>query len=132
MQEPVKLYAPDYYWDLPEEDLKSITNGCGSGKLQGLLVPDTNWGLWIGDCCDIHDVMYYFEMTLAGKRLSDRVLLNNIVRKVEALTKTTLLKRLRLRRAETVFWFVDTFGGPYFWKNKNVKVPLGIPRTFRK
>lgn len=114
----MKLYAPPLYWSLSPEGKASLCNGCGA-KGYGWTVPDTIWGLSITEICDIHDVMYAWGVDESDREEADRVMKNNMLRKIEAKTKWRMLKMLRSRRALKYYWAVRSFGGPAFWNGKN-------------
>ena len=115
----VRLYAPEEYWDTPEHIIDAMTGGCGPGGFGDMFVPDTLWGMNVFPACRIHDYMYGVGETLADKDEADRVFLNNMVRLAKAGTRWNWLRRLRLRRAGTYYFFVSKFGGDAFWKGKN-------------
>lgn len=119
------LWAPPKYWKLSEAEKKQYCNGCGPGHVLGFLVPDKLWGLSITAACNIHDFMYAMGENIAEKSLADRVFLNNMTRLVVAGTQNKYLKRLRLRRARTYYYFVHEFGGSFFWDGKNSGDELG-------
>ena len=123
----IALYAPPEYWACDPEMRKKITGGCGPGGWGDWLVPDTMYGLDVKPACEIHD--FYYGPLMPGthecKEEADRVLLNNLIRIIEAKTKSEILKAMRRRRAKTYYQAVKTFGGPAFWKNKN------LPETFQ-
>ena len=47
------------------------------------------------------------------------MLLNNIVRIIEAKSKCCMLKKLRLIRAKTYYFAVTKLGGPAYWSSRN-------------
>ena len=79
------------------------------------------YGLCVTPACAIHDVGYRYdtEASEENKRHHDDVLLNNLIRIIEAKTKCGLLKQLRLRRAKTYYFAVTMFGGPAYWGSRN-------------
>lgn len=119
----VRLYAPPEYWNLSEEARREISNGCGPKRF-GFLVPDTMYGLDVSDACDIHDYMYHVGTTLADKEEGDRVMLNNVLRIIEAKTRLRPLLWLRRRRAYKYYRAVKHFGPPAFWAGKNSDAEL--------
>jgi len=114
-----KLYAPEGYWKLTGEQREDLCNGCGPGKILGVLVPDTIWWLCITPACNIHDYMYVRGKTLDDKNEADRVFLNNMLRLVEAGTERRWLRRLRISRALVYYRAVSQLGGPWYWRGKN-------------
>ncbi len=122
----VKLYAPENYWSLTAKEHEENCNGCGPDGILSVVVPDTVYGLKITAACDIHDYMYVTaEATIAAKNEADRVFLNNMLRLVEARTKSWILKRLRIQRARIYYRAVAELGGPWFWKGKNTPAQMG-------
>jgi hypothetical protein len=111
------LYAPEAYWLLTPAAITEICNGCGSAQSKFDFVPDSIYGLNINEACNIHDAMYQWGSTLADKEEADRVLLNNMLRLIEA--GSSWLKMLRRRRALEYYEAVTAFGGPAFWQGKN-------------
>lgn len=112
------LFAPSGYWSLTKWERYKICNQAGP-KGYGWLVPDTIWGLDIGDAADIHDYMYHFGKTIDDKNEADRVFLNNMIRIILNETRYKVLQWLRLKRAQKYFNAVCLFGGPSFWSGKN-------------
>ena len=127
----IGLYAPPEYWAASRPLIDDITGGCGPGGFGDMLVPDTAWLLSIRAACEIHDWMVHFGKTLADKEEADRVFRNNMVRIIKAKTKWKFLRKLRLRRAQTYYYFVDKFGGPAFWKGKNKPEYLGLQKEVK-
>ncbi len=115
----LKLYAPKSYWEASEDELKKITNGCGTDGWKGALVPETLWGLSVSTACNIHDWMYQKGQSFESKEEADRVFLNNMVRTVNYNTNNCILKKLRRHRAKVYFEVVSLFGGDAFWNGKN-------------
>ena len=114
-----ELYAPKSYWAASPDEVSRVAGGCGPGGFGDFLVPDKIWGLDVSHACRIHDWMYHLGETLADKDEADRVFLNNMLRLVEAAGGPGWLQRLRANRAHTYHLAVATFGGPFFWKDKN-------------
>lgn len=117
----MKLFAPQDYWETPKDVLDKIVHGCGPGTgWKESLIPDTIWGLSITGACNVHDFMYYAGENLTDKDEADRVFLNNILRTIDANTEWGFMKWLRRRRAYKYYEAVSHFGGPAFWKGKNM------------
>ena len=116
---PVELWAPEEFWALTPEQRADMCNGCGPNGIGAILVPDTIWGLRITEACDIHDFMFAVGQTYEDFLRANRVFMNNIVRIIQARTRTWIMKWLRYRRAYKYFEAVSLLGGPYFWKGKN-------------
>lgn len=126
----VYLYAPESYITASPEVRAIAVNGCGPGGWKVDLVPDTIWFLDISAACNIHDWMYTTGDTLADKEEADRVFLNNMLRLIYGATGTSgrLLRNPRRIRAWEYYEFVQHFGGPAFWENKNEQKNL-IPAS---
>ena len=120
----VRLCAPTGYWILSPISKNKICNGCGT-KGFGWTIPDTMYGLKVSEACDIHDFMYYAGETHQDKKVADRTFLYNLLRIIEAKSKSKILKFLRGKRARAYYLAVKNFGGPAFWVGKN------IAETFR-
>jgi hypothetical protein len=126
-EKSIILFAPSEYWTLSQVQRKAICNGCGAGKLLGLVVPDNILGVNITEACDIHDFMYATGKTIGDKYLADRVFLNNMVRLILAdKSDDLLLRKRRLDGAQVYYDMVHRFGGPFYWANKNKKENMGV------
>lgn len=119
------LFAPESYWRLPPAEREAYRCGPGRGVLEWM-VPNTAWGVDFSPACAVHDFMYSEGRTIADKDEADRVFLNNLIRLIEAAGGNWLIRRLRLRRAQTYYEAVHRFGGPCFWNNKNKPTELGL------
>jgi hypothetical protein len=108
------LYAPKEYWTLTPADKAEVVNGCGPGGWKYDLIPDTMWGLDVSEACNIHDYMYYIGVTEKDKVLADGAFRENLRKIVEMKSRLWILKKLRLRRAETYYVFVSNFGDSAF------------------
>lgn len=115
----VKLYAPEIYVAASPEVRATVVNGCGPGGWKVDIVPDTIWGLNVTEACNIHDWMYTTGETIADKDEADRVLLNNLLRLIDAAGGCWLIRKLRRLRAREYYEAVQHFGGPAFWAGKN-------------
>jgi hypothetical protein len=65
------LLAPTSYWEASPEVLARNTNGAGTSGWNGLLVPDTVWGLNINAAANIHDFEYCIGETIEHKQQAD-------------------------------------------------------------
>lgn len=108
------LLAPYQYWFLPPEEHERICNGMGP-KGWGWAVPDTMWGLPVGESGDIHDAMYYWAETVFARRIADMVLLVNLTLTVLRGSTWQWVARLRQIRVMTYFRAVWRFGSK-FWE----------------
>lgn len=118
-KKPVGLWAPEAFWRLTKRQIDEMCNGCGPDGIGAILVPDTLWGIRITAACNIHDYMYAVGETIDDKARADRVFLNNMVRIIQAESRTRVMKWLRYRRAYKYFEAVNLLGGPYYWAGKN-------------
>lgn len=116
---PATYFAPESYVRAIPEVRAALVNGCGPGGWKIDLVPDTIWGLDISEVCNIHDWMYVTGRRLEDKDEADRVMLNNMLRAINAAGGWWILRFLRRRRARIYFESVHIFGGPAFWAGKN-------------
>ena len=112
---PIKLYSPESYKKATKGELELWTNGCGSAQAKFDFVPDTIWFLSIKEACRIHDWMYHMGRTAEDKEEADRVFLYNMLRIINARSKSKFLKRWRCRRAHIYYTMVVWRGGPAFW-----------------
>ena len=109
-----KLLAPLEYWYLTEEEIKSVTNGCGSKKTE--FIPDSILGLDLSEACRIHDWMYYDLGT--SKKEADEVFLIN-QKKLNKLDKASWL--VKLLRGGVIYAYyigVTLFGGNRYLYSK--------------
>ena len=129
---PVKLYAPDSYWKIPEKERNVRHTACGAGKgLGDFLIPDSLWGLNVTEACRIHDYMYSVGKTEEDREMADKAFLNNLVRLIEGRYKEgkwkpveAVLATLRRYRAMSYYNAVRNFGGPAFWDSKNSEAEM--------
>ena len=120
----LKLFGDPECWKFKEEHPEEFKSfGCGPGGFGDFLVPDTVWGLNITDACRNHDWGYRFahDCSEEGRARHDRILRNNGIKIVRFHTKNWLLRKLRLRRVQTYYTMVRSFGGPAYWEERNEK-----------
>ena len=79
--------------------IMEMTNGCGREGIEGVLVPDTIWGLDISPVCRVHDYMYIHADSRADEDYADAIFGANLISIIQQKTKFRPLKWLRLRRA---------------------------------
>lgn len=120
-----RLYAPETYWQMTPSQRSRVSNGCGTRGIIGALVPDTLYLLSIREACNIHDFMYLIGETPADKDEADLVFLYNMIRIIDAGSRSRLVKLLRIRRARKYYDAVKEFGGPAFWDAKNPAENIG-------
>ena len=119
----VKLYAPDEYWKLSEEEKDKYCNGCGGrgGKLN-FLIPQGKFE----ECCNIHDYMYSIGTTNEDKRIADATFINNMSQVIKELKG---ISKIYYKTLSKIFYnSVKDFGEYYFWRDK-VKMYF-TPREF--
>jgi len=106
----------------PDADENEIGNGCGPGGWKNKVIPDSILGVNIKPACMIHDVDYKLGETIEDKEVADRTFRNNMIRLIQAKKRAwRWTTRIRMRFANGYFFFVDNFGGPDFWENKEGK-----------
>jgi hypothetical protein len=115
---PIKLRAPESYWEASEEVRALVVNGCGPSGWKEKIVPDTIYGLNVKDACEIHDWEYEAGETLRDKILADINLLVNLIIIIINHTKKKWLIALRCLRAMKYFIAVLIFGRSAFWAGK--------------
>lgn len=104
-------------WD--ERVANEVNNGCGPDGWKGIIVPDTIYGIHIGEACKIHDFEFFvggsrFFFNKANDRFHKNIL--SIIKYKTSKGKwrwTKFLNRLRRKRAKTYFNFVKE-GEEYF------------------
>jgi len=97
-----------------------VCNGAGPGKIGGLLVPDTIWGLCITEAANIHDWCYLWGETSEDRKLADNVFHENMIRMIDGTKSWRWLKRLRRNRAWIYYMAVHKFGKAFFYDKKGV------------
>jgi hypothetical protein len=100
-------------------------NGCGAGPATIDLVPDTNYFRSIKVVCNLHDDSWVFcAPTREAFNETNLAFLRNHERWAKAVSNMFMVK-LRLRRAKTYYWFVQSDLG---WSAfKECKLNLGTP-----
>jgi len=111
----VQLLSPKGFRKLTRLERKKYCNGCGS-LWGGLLVPDTIYGLYIGEACNIHDYMYSFGRTLEDKDLADELFHLNLLKLINENSGNKFMIWLRIKRADKYYWAVKNFGEEAFFK----------------
>lgn len=141
----LELFAPKKYWETPADQVDKIDNGCGPKGIIDL-VPDKPAGFDFTGPCRIHDWGYSQKVgSEENRNIHDRIFKNNMIRVVEwtigpkpapakkwyhfrqkmKVLKWTRRKDLGLDLAQTYYTFVNKFGGPAYWANKNKKENMG-------
>jgi len=93
-------------------------NGCGAAGAKFDFVPDTIYGIYIGEACAVHDFMYHVGRSIEDKEEADRVFLNNLLRLIDKRKPWYVPKFLCRIRCRNYYRAVKYFGGPAFWKTK--------------
>ena len=116
MKKQIKLKSQYDYYNMPEEVIKKISNGCGDGSWKNILIPETIYGLNIKECCTVHDIGYYFGISDYGKTSADKIFLENMYTLIKH--GTWWLRFLRRRRAIKYYLAVKYFGKKAYMSNK--------------
>lgn len=112
----VELDVPYTYRVASKEERKKVCNGCGPAGWKYDVVPDTIYGLYIGDCCDIHDWMYNEGVTAYHKFEADKVFKKNVYKKIKA--HSFWLRGVRRARFHWYWLGVTKGGDEHYWKGK--------------
>lgn len=112
--------APEFFWDLTEEEVRKYSNGCGPQNWKIKLIPDKIGEVDFTYSCRIHDICYYYGHTEADKRMADRLLLLNMLADVDAYCAAgsiiDRMQRVLYRQAAwTYYRAVSDFGHDAFW-----------------
>lgn len=111
------LLAPEGFFQIMEEEISMVSNGCGSSGRLGSIVPDTAWGQDLSPACHVHDYMYQMCLGLIDEIISDCVFAFNLVMIVLMSEAGKFMKTLRLMR---VFKYVAavalTTRSDQFWE----------------
>lgn len=110
----MKLYAPFTYHEASPEEKLDICNGCGAKG--GVNVPDSMWGLYIGEACNIHDWMFNEGKSLADFYFSNAVFIMNLSI-IIVCGGNAWLAPLRLMRATKYFVAVQSLGEDAYWED---------------
>lgn len=119
----IDLSAPIEYTILTKEGKAEICNKCGAKG--GIPVPNTFYGLDIGEACNIHDFRYYIGETWEDKTFADMEFERNLEAIIESETWFGWLKKLRYIRASEYVLAVKLWGDKAYMKGKGIK-----PREF--
>jgi len=115
----ISLFCPTPWHTRDWHELNAIANGCGPSGWKEKLVPDSILGCKVGEACTIHDIQYLEGETIEAKDSADRSFHNNLLRIVNARTKTWLAKKLLLKPRLKLTWVyyqaVHRYGGAAFW-----------------
>jgi len=93
---------------------------CGAGQGFGdKIVPETAWGLYLTLACYVHD--YMWDASTYSRHdfeQSNIVFFQNNVTIITKVSRSEVLKHIRLYRAVTMYDAVDSLGWPIFKKLK--------------
>lgn len=92
------LLAPAGFFQMDEEEILAMTNGCGPAGW-AWSIPDTAWGHDLRPICNVHDLMYKMCAGIVDELVADAVFAFNMVISVLTSNGGTLVKSLRLARA---------------------------------
>lgn len=112
------LFAPASFKKATSYELALVCNGCGAANAKFDFIPDSIYGTYVGEACDIHDWMYDEGVTIEDKEQADRVFLNNLYRLIKMRDKWYKPTFLMRRRALKYYLGVKYFGGMAFWDGK--------------
>lgn len=115
---PVKLCSSLSYRKASCAQREAVCNGCGSARAKFDFVPDSIWGLSIEEACDNHDWDYHEGEIFDDKVVADRTWLNNMLRIIDARSKSKIIRNIRRNRAHVMYKLVCKYGGPAFWNGK--------------
>ena len=130
----VELHAFYLYTRATAAQRCLVCNGAGPRRF-GWLVPDTICGLCITEAANLHDWDFQWGETIEDFHSANRTFKNNMLRLAEALRLKEAegnpgwLRRkwnnyMHDRRCEIIeeeyFKAVEAFGGPIFWKKRDV------------
>lgn len=113
------IYAPAGFLSNPIEHVDACVNGCGSAQAKFDFIPDSIWGVYVGEACAVHDYMYHVGRSDEDKKEADRVFLNNLLRLLTKRKPWYIPDYLVKSRARKYYLAVKYFGGPAFWAGKN-------------
>ena len=131
-----RLFADEACWKFRQEQPRAWNSfGCGPGRWGDYLIPDTMWGLYIGEACKIHDWGYRLSPGASEEHRfeQDRILKWNCMRIINAAYDYRMehnykwhriwewLHEKRTRRAELYYETVRSRGGPAYWEDRNPK-----------
>jgi len=123
-----KLYAPESYWKYGREQLSMLVNGCGPEGWKRYFIPDNILWISIKEACDIHDFMYIFGESEKDREEADRVFKYNMMRVVEGESRNVIMLWARRRIALYYYNQVRSWGGTYFWQDKNPEKTFKNPK----
>ena len=105
---------PQSWIEASDQERKDIANGCGPQGWKYDLIPDTVWGLYIGDICNWHDFEYEFsEKIPAGKKKADDNFYHNLKLRIWQKSNFLIWPFRRLR----ILWYylaVSKAGNKHF------------------
>ena len=119
--ENVRFVVPDKF-TFPFTKFSQCPDCCGPGNgIEEKIIPETIWGLRISPACYVHDHSWSLaEPTWEGFHAANSMFLHNLIAIVQAKSKRTFLKHLRLYRCVTYFDAVDSdIGADIFWRLKS-------------
>lgn len=112
------LTAPPAFCAATMDELKAICNGCGSASAKFDFVPDTIWGVYIGEACMIHDFEYHAGRTEQDKATADWNFLKNLIKVIRHKSKWYSPTFVMCCRAMVYYYLVSKHGSSAFWAGK--------------
>lgn len=100
------------------DELAKICNGCGSASAKFDGIPDTFYGMYIGEACMVHDYDYYCGTTKQDKADADWRFLINLFKIIYHKSKWYNPSFLMCCRATLYYHMVRKLGNSAFWAGK--------------
>lgn len=112
------ITAPASFQNAKLFELDLVCNGCGSARAKFDFVPDTIWGIYIGEACHVHDWDYDEGKTEQDKRDADWRMLKNLIALIYHKARWYSPTVLMCVRATFYYLAVRKHGGSAFWNGK--------------
>lgn len=112
------ISAPTSFMSASLYELYIVCNGCGSAQAKFDFVPDTIWGVYIGEACMVHDWEYDQGETIQDKKDADWNFLKNIIGLIYHKSKWYNPSALMCLRAMKYYLAVRKYGADAFWADK--------------
>ena len=107
----------EYPFKYDEDLANKVNNGCGPEGWKGKVVPDTIYGINVGEACKIHDYEFELGGTILDFDRANKRFLRNLkhICKHDCTWRSRFLTPLRMIRCNTYYKFVKG-GCQYFGK----------------
>lgn len=112
LQAPIEFATAKLY------ELDLVCNGCGAAGAKFDFIPDTIWGIYIGEACHIHDWQYHEGLSQKDKDDADWQFLKNLISLIRYKSKWYSPTLLMCARASLYYWAVQKHGDKAFWNGK--------------